>query len=574
MTDYNVLAAGDTALVVDFGNQVDLNVSAKVLALAGRLNALKIDGVIETVPTIRSLSIYYEPLTVSAVRLERQVADILEHLEEAPATGRTCDIPVCYDPELAPDLEHVAAQCNLDPDRVIEIHCGRTYHVYMLGFLPGLAYLGDLPPELALPRRTTPRPKIPAGSLGIGGKLTCIYPMATPCGWHLIGRSPISLWDPALTRGALLRAGDKVRFKPISLRQYRRICADGIVAIPQPDKVIEDRMSAALRILEPGLLTTVQDLGRVGYQHLGVPTSGALDPVSFRAANILVGNAPTEGALEIAYVGPVFIVEADSVNLACAGAEVSVEVLNDEAAVTGARYSSMQSFRAYRGQVIRVGHTAGWSLVYLAVEGGFDIKPVLGSVSTYVRGHIGGWQGRALAAGDTLPLRRDIAGKRDEFRLEGLDLARPSRFRVVLGPQNMRFSDKSIGAFLDGEYTVSPATDRMAMQLNGPKLEHIGGHDIVSDGIAQARFRCPDTVNRSFSWPTGKRPEAIPKSRPLFRQTCRRSAGRGLATRFRFRKPALRKRSSCAEFCCNRSMRLRTGWCLPIAATTTSRPVF
>jgi inhibitor of KinA len=235
MTDYNVRAAGDTALVVDFGNQVDLNVSAKVLALAGRLNDLKIDGVIETVPTIRSLSIYYEPLTVSAIRLKRQVADILEDLEEAPATGRTCDIPVCYDPELAPDLEHVASQCNLRPAQVIEIHSSCTYHVYMLGFLPGLAYLGDLPAELALPRRTTPRPTVPAGSLGIGVKLTCIYPMATPCGWHVIGRSSVSLWDPTLARGALLQAGDKVRFKPVSLREYQRACSDGIIAVPQTD---------------------------------------------------------------------------------------------------------------------------------------------------------------------------------------------------------------------------------------------------------------------------------------------------------------------------------------------------
>jgi inhibitor of KinA len=233
MTDYNVLPAGDTALVVDFGDTVDLNVSAKVLALAGRLNELKIDGVIETVPTIRSLSIYYEPLTVSAIRLERQIADILEHLDETQATGRTCDIPVCYDPELAPDLEHVAAQCNLSPDQVIELHSSRIHHVYMLGFLPGAAYLGDLPPELALPRRTTPRPRIPAGSLGITGKLTCIYPMATPCGWHLIGRSPISLWDPTVTGGALLRAGDKVRFTPVSLHEYRR--ASGLGAVARTD---------------------------------------------------------------------------------------------------------------------------------------------------------------------------------------------------------------------------------------------------------------------------------------------------------------------------------------------------
>ena len=250
-------------------------------------------------------------------------------------------------------------------------------------------------------------------------------------------------------------------------------------------------MSAALRILDPGLLTTVQDLGRVGYQHLGVPTSGALDPVSLRAANILVGNDPIEGALEIAYVGPTFVVEADSVNLACAGACASIEVLPDATAGSGVHYASMQSFRAQRGQVVRVGAISESSVVYLAVEGGFDIQPVLGSVSTYIRGQIGGWRGRALVAGDALPLRRSIVGERDEFRLEGLDLARPSRFRVVLGPQNTCFSERSIKAFLDGEYTIGPATDRMAMHLDGPKLEHIAGHDIVSDGIALGSIQVP-----------------------------------------------------------------------------------
>jgi biotin-dependent carboxylase-like uncharacterized protein len=250
-------------------------------------------------------------------------------------------------------------------------------------------------------------------------------------------------------------------------------------------------MSAGLRILEPGLLTTIQDLGRVGYQHLGVPPSGALDPVSLRAANLLVGNAPSEGALEIAYVGPTFVVEADGVNLACAGAHASIEVLPDETAASGARYSSMQSFRAQRGQVVRVGPTSGSSVVYLAVEGGFDITPVLGSVSTYIRGHLGGWQGRALIAGDTLPLRRSSGSDRDEIRLEGLDLARPSRFRVVLGPQHASFSGRSIKAFLEGEYTVSPATDRMAILLDGPKLEHTAGHDIISDGIAPGSIQVP-----------------------------------------------------------------------------------
>jgi biotin-dependent carboxylase-like uncharacterized protein len=250
-------------------------------------------------------------------------------------------------------------------------------------------------------------------------------------------------------------------------------------------------MAPALRILEPGLLSTIQDLGRIGYQHLGVSTSGALDPVSLRAANALVGNAPNTGALEVAYVGPTFVVEAESVNLACAGGDASIEVLPGEAGGRGGRYPSMRSFRAYRGEVVRVGATSRSSVLYLAVEGGFDIEPVMGSVSTFIRARIGGWQGRSLVAGDTLPLRRDVASERAEFRLTGLDLGQPSRFRVILGPQNGFFSDRSIRSFLDGKYLVKPATDRMAMHLDGPELEHIAGHDIVSDGIALGSIQVP-----------------------------------------------------------------------------------
>jgi biotin-dependent carboxylase-like uncharacterized protein len=159
-------------------------------------------------------------------------------------------------------------------------------------------------------------------------------------------------------------------------------------------------------------------------------------------------------------------------------------------AIGGVRYPSMQSFRARRGQVVRAGATLGSSVMYLAVEGGFAIEPVLGSVSTYMRGGIGGWQGRALRDGDVLPLRRG-ASEREEFRLDGLDLTPPARFRVVLGPQDTFFSDQSIKAFLEGEYVVKPATDRMAVHLDGPKLEHIAGHDIVSDGIAPGSIQVP-----------------------------------------------------------------------------------
>src|SRR3981189_1553609 len=161
-------------------------------------------------------------------------------------------------------------------------------------------------------------------------------------------------------------------------------------------------MSAALRILAPGLLTTVQDLGRPGYQSLGIPVSGALDPVSLRAANALVGNDQDAGALEVAYVGPTIAVEADDVRLSFVGAQAAIDILPDAAATTGERIAVMRGIRVR---------------LCVGVEGGFDIPPVLGGVSTYLRGGFGGWQGRALVAGDRLPLRRSAASARDECRI-------------------------------------------------------------------------------------------------------------------------------------------------------------
>jgi inhibitor of KinA len=222
MADYKLLLAGDTALIVDFGDNVDLRISAKVLSLAQRLNELQIPGVIETVPTIRSLMIYYEPLSLSTAALQERILALMQDLHTIEKAGRTWRLPVCYDSELAPDLSDVADQADLSERQVIELHCSATYHVYMLGFLPGLAYLGDLPDKLALPRRENPRPRIPAGSVGIAGSLTCIYPMDTPCGWHLIGQSPVPLWDQRWKTGALLAPGDRVTLKPISLPEYER----------------------------------------------------------------------------------------------------------------------------------------------------------------------------------------------------------------------------------------------------------------------------------------------------------------------------------------------------------------
>jgi biotin-dependent carboxylase-like uncharacterized protein len=250
-------------------------------------------------------------------------------------------------------------------------------------------------------------------------------------------------------------------------------------------------MSPALRVLSPGLATTVQDLGRPGYQHLGVPVGGALDPISLRAANALVGNAPQIGAMEVAYVGPGLLVEADSVRLSFVGAPASIEVYANEGATAGTRVNIMRSVVLRRGQVVRVGSLRGGSVLYVAVEGGFAIKPIFGSVATYIRGGFGGWKGRALATGDLLPLNREAASERDDALLHGLDLTPPRFLRVIPGPQTDYFSPAGLACLFGNEYIVCAGSNRMAMRLAGAPIEHLLGYNIPSDATALGSIQVP-----------------------------------------------------------------------------------
>lgn len=250
-------------------------------------------------------------------------------------------------------------------------------------------------------------------------------------------------------------------------------------------------MTTNLRVIAPGLMTTLQDLGRPGTQNLGVPVSGALDSISLRAANLIVGNPAATAALEIAYQGPTVAAEGGSVRIAVAGASAPVDIIGDDGATR--RVPPLQSAFVRRGERVRVGALSGGAVAYLAVEGGFAVPPVLGSRSTYVRAAIGGFAGKAIAVGDELPLALADAPEREERMLPSLDLAPPARFRVVLGPQDDYFTETGIRTLLEETYTVSPASDRMGMRLDGPPLEHAKakGFNILSDGIAPGAIQVP-----------------------------------------------------------------------------------
>jgi KipI family sensor histidine kinase inhibitor len=241
VADYRLLPAGDTALSVEFGQVVDREISGLVLALARRVAEAQIAGIVECVPTFRSLMVYYDPLLLPYRMLSAQIARLAQGLRATETAARSWRLPVCYDTSVAPDLADVAGRANLTAAQVIERHSATVYHVYMLGFLPGQPYLGDVPTELALPRRQSPRMKIPAGSVAIAMTMTCIFPAETPCGWHLIGRCPVPLWD--IKRGAampLLQPGDKVGFAPVSLREYedlRARAAEGRLIVTPSDDI-------------------------------------------------------------------------------------------------------------------------------------------------------------------------------------------------------------------------------------------------------------------------------------------------------------------------------------------------
>jgi len=236
------------------------------------------------------------------------------------------------------------------------------------------------------------------------------------------------------------------------------------------------------------MMMSVQDLGRQGYQAFGIPVSGALDPVSLRVANALVGNPEGMGALEFRMVGPKLRVAAESVRVALAGTAAPIEILEPaRMTVPGGR-----SIRLQHDQVFRVGTISDSACCYLSVEGGFDLPPVFGSQSTYAKGGFGGFEGRYVRGGDRLPLLLSRTSTNCDRQIDAdLSTGNDGAIRVVLGPQKEHFTEEGIETFLTGEFTVSADADRMGIRLEGPIVEHARGFNITSDGIVNGSIQVP-----------------------------------------------------------------------------------
>jgi inhibitor of KinA len=219
---------GDRGLLVEYGDTIDPEINRKVRSVALALQKAEVEGIVEVIPTYRSLMIVYDPAATQVQRLEEVVKKVEEHWGELEIPlPKHVEVPVCYGGDFGPDIDFVAKIHGLSTDEVISIHSGTPYQIYMIGFTPGFTFLGGLSEALHTPRLETPRLMVPAGSVGIANNQTGMYAIESPGGWRLIGRTPLKLFDPNRENPLLYRAGDLIQFKSISRDEFHRLAGRG-----------------------------------------------------------------------------------------------------------------------------------------------------------------------------------------------------------------------------------------------------------------------------------------------------------------------------------------------------------
>lgn len=222
--DFSIVPAGDAVLLVAFDARLDAAINARVVWCASELMRAQIPGVRDIVPAFHSIAVYFDPLRTDVDRLTgRLEATAVASRDAVTETRAVREVPVCYGGIYGPDLDAMSEATGLPADEIIRLHAAPAYRVFMVGFTPGFAYLGPVDPRIAVPRRPTPRVRVPVGSVGIAGQQTGIYPSETPGGWMLIGRTPLRPFQPARPDVFLLKPGDVVRFVPIDADEYRRL---------------------------------------------------------------------------------------------------------------------------------------------------------------------------------------------------------------------------------------------------------------------------------------------------------------------------------------------------------------
>jgi KipI family sensor histidine kinase inhibitor len=458
---------------VRFADQLDVAANAKLHALSNRLLEHLILGVTDLYPGYVNLFVEFNANQVARNTVKTWVRSHLENLETQLNTnnlelGREVEVPVRYDGE---DLEWIATQTNLSIAEVIATHSSPTYRVFAVGFVPGYPFLGVLPEVLRLPRRPTPRKRVPAHTVAMAVSQTGIYVLPTPGGWHLLGTALQAIYDPRREQPFLLEPGDRVRFKP----------SDGPTP-PEPtalEMLPLEPAQPVFRIERPGLLDLILDAGRFMGGRYGMARSGPMDARSARLANAMVGNSNTTPLLELTLTGPKLTALNDAV-LGFAGFGMTA-FINDQPAPT------LESFAVKAGDQVSFQPNANGARTYLAIAGGFESRAFMGSRSTDLTGRIG----RALQKGDVLGANPSMK-PRVGYSVRGFTLSErsngPTVIRLQPGPQATL---EALIAFGSGEFTVT-SPDRMGVQLEGPTIP---GGELISEATPMGSVQVTTSGN-------------------------------------------------------------------------------
>lgn len=476
-----ILPAADHALLVE------LDDLPQTLGLLSSLQAHPIAGLREIVPGARTLLLDFDPLCLNGDELAAQL--IARPLAPREAgSGALVEIPVHYDGE---DLAEVAALLGITPEEVVQRHTGSDWFVAFTGFAPGFAYLSGGDPLLhQVPRRTSPRTRIPPGAVAVAGGFSGIYPKASPGGWQLLGQTFAPMWDLQREQPALLQPGQRVRFVdagPRPAEHAQAAVAAGAAAWIDAPPAAPD--GPALLIHRPGLQGLLQDLGRPGQAGQGVAASGAMDRGSLRAANRLVGNPPGTACIELVQGGLDLQSCGDTV-VAVTGAEGPLALI----APDGRRWQLARHapLALNDGDRLLIGEPRAGLRSYVAVRGGFARRPVLGSLSFDTLAEVGP---APLRAGDRLAL----GPAQDLVPVGSPETPRPwptaadiVTLDVQLGPRSDWFTPEALALLGSQLWTVTPQSNRIGVRVQGERpLARAVTTELPSEGTTLGAIQVP-----------------------------------------------------------------------------------
>ncbi|MFK3676926.1 carboxyltransferase domain-containing protein [Microbacterium sp. NPDC090218] len=466
-----ILTASDRALLVE---ATDLDEAMRLnLAWEG------VPGIVERIPGARTVLLRFDPLRVSAVDLAAVLAATEVDADHLPGTGEVT-VPVHYDGE---DLEEAASLLGVSAEELVNRHLAADWRVAFSGFAPGFGYVVSSDPLFDMPRRSSPRTRVPAGSVALAGQFTGVYPRESPGGWQLIGRTDAVMWDIDRDPPALLSPGTTVRFAQV--RERAQISGSRSAAA-QP-RLREETSAPSVEVVRPSLQLLVQDAGRPGYAALGVSASGAADRRAMHDANRAVGNATSAAVLES--VGGAVLRFRGSGVAAVAGAIGTLTLTEAGGAVRAVTHG--EPFATVDGDELTLGHPGRGLRFVIAVRGGLDAAPALGSRAGDTLAGLGP---EALTAGTVIPVGgaalhpvepvavpRDLPAVGDLVDLE-----------ITLGPRDDWFTDAAIETLTDQEWTVTPRSDRVGIRLQGEvPLERSIGGELPSEGAVTGAIQVP-----------------------------------------------------------------------------------